>query len=100
VVGCATAVAVALCKDLDDRDGVITILDKGVNVVLKAKGFPESSMCLHRFGTFSSDAQSGLFLDKANIKAESISFWSGNICQGIVCGKAKSKWASNWESAR
>jgi hypothetical protein len=91
VLGGATAVAVTLGKDLDDWDGVITVLDKGVNVVIKAKGFPESPMGLRRFGTFISDAQSGIFLDKAKIKAESVLIQSGNIYQGIVCGKAASK---------
>jgi hypothetical protein len=68
--------------------------------VIKAKGFPESPMCIRRFGTLRSDAQSGIFLDKAKSNVENVYFRSRNICQGIVCGKAESKWASNWESVR
>jgi hypothetical protein len=91
VLGGATAIAVTVGKYLDDEDGVIIVSDKGVNVVLKAKGVPERPMCLRCFDTLISDALSGLFLDKANIKAESVLLWSGNICQGIVCGKSESK---------
>jgi hypothetical protein len=91
VLGGATADAVTLSKDLDDGDGVITVSDKGVNVVLKAKGFPESPMFLRCFGTFISDAQSELFLDMAKVKAESVLLQSRNIFQGIVYGKAESK---------
>jgi hypothetical protein len=47
VIGGAVTILVALIKDLDDGDGFITVLDKGVNVVLEAKGFPESPMCIH-----------------------------------------------------
>jgi hypothetical protein len=80
VVGGATAVTVTLGKDLDDWDGVIIVLEKGVNVVLKVKGFPESPLCRRRF-----------FFENAKIKAESVSLQSGNTLQGIVCGKSESK---------
>jgi hypothetical protein len=38
-------------------------------------------------GPFSSDAKAGLFLDKAEISAESISFRRGHMRHGIVWGK-------------
>jgi hypothetical protein len=48
-------------------------------------------MCIRRFGAFKSNASAGLFLDKAEISAESISGGGWNICQSLVCGKEEMK---------
>jgi hypothetical protein len=85
------SIAVALREDLYDGDGVVPVADEGFDVVFQAELFPTGPMRLRCFGAFSSDAKSGLFLDKAEIKAESVAPRSWNCCQGIVCGKARSK---------
>jgi hypothetical protein len=71
--GGVSSVAVALGEDLDDGDGVGAVAYKGVEVVFQAELLPTVPMRIRCFGAFSSDAKSGLFLDKAEIKAESVS---------------------------
>jgi hypothetical protein len=89
VLGGAVTISVALGEDLDYGNGVIAVSDKGVNVVLEAEGFPKSPICIRCFVAFRSDAQSGIFFDKA--EGGKRFFWSWNICQGVVCGKVESK---------
>jgi hypothetical protein len=72
----------------DDREWAGTVVHKRVDVVLKAKCFPEGPMCICFFGTFISDPSSGIFLDKAEASAERILIQGWNSCQGIVCGNA------------
>jgi hypothetical protein len=91
VLGSAVIISIALSKDQDDGEGVIEVLDKRVNFVLETNGLPESPMCVRCFGAFSSDTQSGILLDKAEVKAEIVSFWSGSILQGIICGNEELK---------
>jgi hypothetical protein len=100
VQGCLVSISIPLCKDLDDGNGVITMLAEGVDVVHQAERFPMGPMRIFCFSAFSSDTKSVLFLDKANISAEIISFQRGHMCQGIVCGKDELKWARSWESVR
>jgi hypothetical protein len=83
MLGGGLTITVALGKYLDDGAEVVTVLYKWINVKLEVEYFPERPMRIHCFGAFSIDTQSGLFLYKAEVKAESVSFWSGNIHQGI-----------------
>jgi hypothetical protein len=67
--GIIVIIAMPLCKDMDDGEGVVTVLEEGMDVVCQAEIFPMSPMRIGCCGTFSSDPKSGLFLDMAKISA-------------------------------
>jgi hypothetical protein len=98
--GSLSSISIPLCKDLDDGDGVITVLEEWIDGVRHAELFPMAPMRIRRSGTFSSDSKTGLFLDKANISAESVSFHRWYICQDMVYGKEESKWERSSASVR
>jgi hypothetical protein len=98
--GRLASVAVPLGKDLDDGDWFVTVSQERVDCVRETEFFPADPMRIRCFGSFSSDTKSGFLVNKAEISAESVSFRTGHICQGIVCGKDDLKWAMSWESAR
>jgi hypothetical protein len=100
VHGSLTAISIPLCKDLDDGDGVVAVLEERVDVVRQVDLFPTAPMRIRCAGTFSSDPKTGIFLDKAKISAYSVSFRRWHICQGIVCGKEELKWARSSVSVR
>jgi hypothetical protein len=49
LIGGAATIWLAMDKDPDGGNGVVTVSDKGVNVVFKEEGFQESPMCIHCF---------------------------------------------------
>jgi hypothetical protein len=82
--GSLAAIAISLGEDLNGGDWVRTVFEEWVNVVREAKLFPTAPMRIRRSGAFSSDAKAGLFLDKAEISAESVSFRRWHMRHGIV----------------
>jgi hypothetical protein len=79
-----SAISVTLGEDLDDGDWVGAIAQERVEVDFQSELFPEHPMRIHRFGAFKSDPSACLFLDKAEVSAESISSQGGDIYQGRV----------------
>jgi hypothetical protein len=98
--GSLASISIPLCKDLDDGDGVVAVLEEWVYGVRQAELFPTAPMRICRSGTFRSDSKAGLFLDKAKISAESVSFCRWHIFQGMVCGKEELKWERSSTSVR
>jgi hypothetical protein len=94
VQGSLAAISIPLHKDLDDGDGVVTVLEERIDVVLQAELLPmdpTDPMHICCFGTFISDPKSGLLLDKTEISAEIFSFHRWHMRQGIVQGKDELK---------
>jgi hypothetical protein len=35
--GCPASILIPLCKDLDDRDGIVTLLEEGINIMRQSE---------------------------------------------------------------